>query len=63
MNQKTVFKKISDKSTKCYVCWWSKKDPFGNPTRDFYPFMFAHVLAKWIYKKFKFTEENIKFVC
>ena len=63
MSQKNVFKKVAEKYDRCFVCWDKMKDPYWNYTDDFYPYMFAHILAKWYCKRHKFNENNICLVC
>ena len=63
MSQKTVFKEIAVENSTCYVCEGWPKDPFGNPTTDHYPYMFAHVVAKGFCPRHKLTKANVKFVC
>lgn len=46
----------------CEICWIEVKNAFMNE-RLVKPQCFAHILAKWMYPKFRMMKENIMQVC
>ena len=62
-SESEVFKEISKRWHICEVCWWPLRWLYWDPTREYYAYMFAHLLSKWLYPEYRVNLNNIFLVC